>query len=102
MVPELEEAGLTAEVYRAGLEAYCVSYSLWKEAIEHVFEKGTVVKAPVSGHPMQNPYLSIANKQFTNMHKIMAEFGLTPSSKTKIAVTGSSGKERPKLESMID
>ena len=100
-MPELENAGLTAEVYHAGLEAYCVSYSLWKEAIENVFDKGTVVKAPKSGHPMQNPYLSIANKQFTNMHKIMAEFGLTPSSKTKIVVGDAKGM-RPAMEGMID
>ena len=46
---------------------------------------GTMVKSP-NGYPMQSPYVAVANKQVEIMVRIAAEFGMTPSSRTRIRV----------------
>lgn len=46
---------------------------------------GTVVKSP-SGYPIQSPYLAIANKAHEQMTKLLAEFGMTPSSRSRCMV----------------
>jgi P27 family predicted phage terminase small subunit len=42
-----------------------------------------LVKSP-SGYAIQNPWLSIANKAFDQMMKLMTEFGMTPSSRSRV------------------
>ena len=71
------------EADRAALSAYCVCYGRWVEAEDHVRATGMMVKSP-SGYPMQNPWLSIANKAFQQMNKMMSEFGMTPSSRSRV------------------
>lgn len=71
------------EADRAALSAYCVCYGRWVEAEDHVRATGMMVKSP-SGYPMQNPWLSIANKAFQQLNKLMPEFGMTPSSRSRV------------------
>jgi P27 family predicted phage terminase small subunit len=70
---------------RAALAAYCEAYALWIEAITAVRQYGTMVKSP-SGHPMQSPYVAIANKQAEIMMRIASEFGFTPASRSRISI----------------
>lgn len=42
------------------------------------------MKTP-SGHVQQNPWLQVANKALEQMHKLLAEFGLTPASRSRVA-----------------
>jgi P27 family predicted phage terminase small subunit len=81
---ELEAAGLLAQVDRAALAAYCVAWGRWVDAEAKVAELGTVIKAP-SGYPIQSPYLAIANKAMEQMKVFLVEFGMTPSSRARIA-----------------
>jgi P27 family predicted phage terminase small subunit len=46
-----------------------------------------MVRSP-SGYPIQNPMLAIANKAQEQCLKILAEFGLTPSSRSRIRPDG--------------
>src|SRR4051794_17043241 len=46
---------------RAPLAVYCIAYSAWLEAVTAMQTYGTVMKSP-NGHPIQSPYVSIANK----------------------------------------
>lgn len=71
------------EADRACLAAYCVCYGRWVEAETHVREMGIMVTSP-SGFPMQNPWLSVANKALQQMNKITPEFGMTPSSRSRV------------------
>ena len=89
---ELKVLGLISRIDRAALAAYCQAYGRWSEAEEEVKRHGLVVKAP-SGYPIQNPYLAIANKALEQMHKFLTEFGMTPSSRTRVKV------EKPDEES---
>ena len=82
---ELREMGTLASSDRAGIAAYCKEYERWWEAEEKVRMVGMVIKTP-SGYPVLNPYLSVANGAMRHMVKILAEFGLTPASRTRIQV----------------
>jgi hypothetical protein len=44
------------------------------------------VKSP-NGFPVQNPYLSVANRAMKQVKEFASEFGLTPSSRTRIAIS---------------
>jgi P27 family predicted phage terminase small subunit len=64
-------------------------------ANRQIQEFGPLVKAP-SGYPMQSPFLAIANKAFDQMRAMLTEFGMTPSSRTKVRV------ERPDAGDPMD
>jgi P27 family predicted phage terminase small subunit len=47
---------------------------------------GTIVKSPLKNFPMKSPYLTVADQALETMRKFMVEFGLTPSSRSRIRV----------------
>ena len=85
VVKALHRLGLLTELDRAALEAYCVCYGRWVEAERVVAERGPVMKTS-NGNLIQNPYLSIANRAMADMRRFLAEFGMTPSSRSRVAV----------------
>jgi P27 family predicted phage terminase small subunit len=91
IAPELYNLGLLTKIDTAALEAYCSAYARWLEAEDKIRELGMLVKAP-SGYPIQTPYLSIANKAIEQIKAFLTEFGMTPSSRSRISV----GAERKK------
>lgn len=82
----LAEMGLLTAADRTALAAYCVAYSRWVEAEAQVKKYGTIVKSPEKGFPMKSPYLTVADQALETMRKLMVEFGLTPSSRSRIRV----------------
>jgi P27 family predicted phage terminase small subunit len=82
---ELAALGLLTRIDRGMLAAYCQAYALWVEAVCSIERYGAMVKSP-NGFPMQSPYVAVANKQVEIMGRIAAEFGMTPSSRTRIRV----------------
>jgi P27 family predicted phage terminase small subunit len=82
----LARHGLLTEVDRAALAAYCTAYGRWVEAEEQVRTLGPVVKSP-TGYPIQNPYLAIANKAMQQLTRLLGEFGMSPSSRARVAMT---------------
>jgi P27 family predicted phage terminase small subunit len=83
---ELEAVGLLTSVDRAALAAYCSAWSRWVDAEQNIQKFGTVIKSPKSGFPIQNPYVSVANTALDQMRKFLVEFGMTPSSRSRIHV----------------
>lgn len=81
---ELHAAGLIDSISRAAIAGYCEHYEQWVNASAAVRKYGTVVKAK-SGFPMQSPYLGIMNTALSEMRKFMVEFGMTPSSRSRVA-----------------
>lgn len=55
----------------------------WREATQKVREMGMIVKSP-TGYPIQNPFLAIANKAQKTCLDVLTEFGMTPSSRTRV------------------
>ncbi len=84
----LAALGLVTAIDRAALASYCQAWGRWVEAEEALKRHGVVIKSP-NAFPMQSPYLAIANKAMDQMRILLTEFGMTPSSRTRVAATGS-------------
>ena len=82
-VPE----GLLKEIDSSTFEAWIVARSIHAEAAGKVATLGLLVRSPVTNTPMQNPYVSIMNKQAQIMLKAAAEMGFTPSSRTRVKIS---------------
>jgi P27 family predicted phage terminase small subunit len=88
---QLLDLGVLTTVDRAVLAAYCVAYARWAEAEAQVSKLGLVVKTS-AGNLIQNPYLSIANRAMEQTAKLASEFGMTPSSRSRVQTAeGDSG-----------
>ena len=89
---ELIAVGLLTSVDRAMLASYCDAYSRWSEATAELNElrrtkgKSVLVVATPTGYPMQNPLIGIINTAADQMRKFGTELGLSPSSRTRLAV----------------
>lgn len=71
------------EIDRAVFAAYCVEYSRWVAAVDQLAQTTLLVKT-ANDNFMQNPYLAIANKAEARMATLAAEFGMTPSARSKV------------------
>jgi P27 family predicted phage terminase small subunit len=88
---DMRTKGVLTSWDRAAMAAYCQSYADWLDAQEKVNQIGQVVKAPRTGVPMQNPYLSVARGAKADMLRIAAELGLTPVARARLGTA----EERP-------
>jgi P27 family predicted phage terminase small subunit len=97
----LKDMGLLTLADRTALAAYCVVYSRWLKAEEQVQKFGPIVKSPEKGFPLKSPYLVIADQALETMRKFMIEFGLTPSSRSRIHVPDG-GQAKDELELFLE
>ena len=94
IAPILAGMGLLAKIDRAALAMYCDHYGRWLESIAALQKYGVVIKSP-SGFPMQSPYVAIANKSGEQVRLLLAEFGMSPSSRTRVHATPRTEEEDP-------
>jgi len=85
VVPELAAQGLLTIVDRSALEAYCMAYAQWQEAEMILDELGLTFTTP-KGYVQQRPEVAIANNAAKRMKTFMVEFGMTPSSRSRISL----------------
>jgi P27 family predicted phage terminase small subunit len=85
LAQSLCKIGLLTQVDRAALAAYCQSYGRWVEAERKLAETPPLLKTP-AGYVQASPWLAISSKQLELMAKFMAELGLTPSSRSRLAI----------------
>jgi P27 family predicted phage terminase small subunit len=103
IAPILERIGILTEIDMAALAGYCQSYGRWVQVEQNIKKlgkkggDGMIVKSP-KGYLMVNPYLSIANKEREFMHKFLIEFGMTPSSRSRIVVSKQDNEEDDGLQ----
>ena len=88
----LYRMGVLTIVDRAALAAYCQAWGRWVEVERKLKETPLLLKTS-SGHVQQSPYLSIANRQLELMGRFMAELGLTPASRSRVAALLPGGPE---------
>ena len=100
VAPMLEQAGILTEIDADALELYCEAYARWRHANAQIAKFGVVVKSPNANFPIQSPYLAISNKAFEQMRQIIAEFGMTPSSRTRVSRAPGAGK-KSRLRSVL-
>jgi P27 family predicted phage terminase small subunit len=68
-----------------GLAMYCQAYSRWVAAEEKLADFGLLIKTP-SDLPQLSPSLSVSNRAFDQLRAMLAEFGMTPSSRSRLSV----------------
>lgn len=85
--PELMRMGVLARIDGGSLAQYCQAWARWVEAEKQLEKFGPVIKSP-SGYPVQNPHLAIANGAMAFCQRFAAEFGMTPSARTRLQVIG--------------
>ena len=91
LADKMVNLGTLTEMDMAAFAGYCQSYARWKEAEEFIEKHGTIVKTP-SGYWQQVPQVSIAQTNLKVMLKFCSEFGLTPSSRSRM-IAGDVNKE---------
>jgi len=89
---ELFNLGLLSGADRAALAAYCQCYSRWKTAETKLTQAGKkkgavgggLLEKTSNGNLIQSPLVGIANTAMRDMMRYAAEFGMTPSARTRI------------------
>ena len=86
LAPELERYGLISKLDRAALAVYCQSYARWKHAEEKLRELGDagLVETTLTGYRQIGPWLQISNRAVETMQKLLTEFGMSPSARTRV------------------
>ena len=87
---KLYGAGLLSEIDGAALTSYCLTWARLMDAEEKLRQFGSVVKTP-NGFLAHSPYLAIATKATEQLVRILVEFGMTPSSRSRIHVPQQQG-----------
>ncbi len=73
------------ELDLSALAAYATVYGRWVQAERDIARKGILVPpTPRSKSKVHNPMLAVANKCLQQIVQFLGEFGLTPSSRTRI------------------
>jgi P27 family predicted phage terminase small subunit len=93
LIPLLEEGKLLSRAESGLLELYCSTYSLWVQARKKLEAEGMVVATP-SGGVKASPYIAIASACVNQLGRLLVEFGLTPSARSRLKLGG--GSEAPK------
>lgn len=75
---------LYTEVDHAALAMYCQAWGRWVEAENKLKKTGMVLTSSETGVVYQNPYLSIANKAWSEMRQMLSEFGLSPAQRSRL------------------
>ena len=94
LAPQLARLGLLSKIDREALALFCQAWARWVEAEEALKRYGVMVKSP-NGFPMQSPYLAVANKAMEQMRALLAEFGMSPSSRTRVHATPQIDEDDP-------
>jgi P27 family predicted phage terminase small subunit len=102
---ELHGLGLLTGVDRAALAAYAQAYGRWaaaeralaKMAAADTVTGGLLIKT-TNGNAIQNPLVGISNKASAAMVRYAAEFGMTPSARSRIEATPQQREKDPTTE----
>ncbi len=98
----LYHAGILAKTDRAVLAAYCQAFGRWQQAEEALTKmaerdqvtRGIMIKT-TNGNAVQNPLVGTANKAMADMVRYAAEFGMTPSARSRIKAEGRNDRQDP-------
>lgn len=84
VVPQLAALGVLSDVDQALLADYCAAQGLAQKAQEQLNRQGLVITVP-GGAKQKNPLIKIAQEARAQARLLAAEFGLSPSSRSRIS-----------------
>ena len=96
----LIEMGVLTEVDLTAFAGYCQAYARWKEAEEFLSKHGSIVRTP-NGYLQQVPQVTIAPTNRRDMMKFAEQFGLTPSSRSRIIGGDGVASEDDEMERLL-
>jgi P27 family predicted phage terminase small subunit len=79
---------------RSLLSAYCFEWGVYVALCNKIKIKDLVITT-INGNRIHNPLLSARNKALSNIKEIAAEFGLSPSSRTRLSIGEKQQEENP-------
>jgi P27 family predicted phage terminase small subunit len=88
-VPRLATEGVFKTVDRSAFETMADCYSLFRRS-QKALKRSLTFKSP-NGYQQQRPEVAIAAKAKEQLRLMYAEFGMTASSRTRIAMRGAGG-----------
>jgi P27 family predicted phage terminase small subunit len=101
-VGELQKLGMLHAVDLPLLQAYCREVQRMHEADFYVSTQGAVLKSRNKGgseYYLKNPWLNIYNDALAQANRLAAQFGFTPSARTRISAPVT---EKPKADPWAD
>lgn len=100
VVPQLDAMGILGGIDANALSRYCQLWSRWKDAEQFIQKYGSTYSLnDEAGKPkcfQQFPEVAIAHRLAAQLTKMEAEFGMTPSSRTRIQVEAKSKDKNDK------
>lgn len=92
LTPQLQELRIISQMDMAALAAYCLNYERHVTAEIKLKKLGfdACIDTTPSGYKQISVLLQISNRSLEIMHKLMGEFGMTPSSRSGNRITPSS------------
>lgn len=97
----MEILGTLTEADRSSFAAYCQAYARWVEAEKFISENGSTFETD-KGYKQQIPQVSIGQTYLKIMQKAAAEFGLTPSARTRIIASNSQEGPLDDMDALLD
>jgi P27 family predicted phage terminase small subunit len=90
IVPLLDQLGVLTRTDGAALGLYCMTFSRWCLAQDSIQKDGLTVFTD-KGSPKGNPAVAIATQAEAQMHRLLVEFGCTPSSRGRLKTASADG-----------
>lgn len=100
----LDSMGLLTACDKAALEAYCDAYSTMVKCAEIVNQKGFVYKMKTNtgqDYLQQLPHVNIKNQAMSLIRQFCQEFGMTPSSRSRLNIKKDAPEEDDPMEALL-
>lgn len=114
IVPELDRLGILTHVDRVALAAYCQATAELEEATEILNREGRIITVPIVVRNKQtgeekvvgekkavHPATRVQKEAYAHIRQFITEFGLTPSSRSRIHATPQE-EERDPFEELMN
>jgi P27 family predicted phage terminase small subunit len=92
--------GLLKRLDTGMLQIYVVACVQHAIAAKMIMQYGSVIKSPVQEQPMASPYVAQLNAQAKIMMKAASEMGFSPTSRSRVKVTGVKAKKSNRFEGL--
>lgn len=96
----MEKLGVLTELDWTSFAGYCQAYARWMEAEKFMSEHGNLMKTP-SGYVQQMPHVSISQTYLKIMNRFAEQFGLTPSSRSRIIANAENTDFADEMEELL-
>lgn len=83
VAPRMARLGILTEIDDEAFGALCEWHAIWVEAKRQMVREGITLTSK-TGYTMPSPSFTVASKALKQMESLWAEFGMTPSSRSRI------------------